>query len=134
VTRYLGIDYGTKRVGLALSDALGLTARPFEVIPRSEVIDRVTELVEEQSIEVLVLGLPTSLSGDEGTSAQQARRLGDELAEVTGATVEYVDERFTSRMADSALLESGMKRRDRKDNVDKVAAAIFLQDYLDRLG
>ena len=70
-----------------------------------------------------------------------ARRIADsldsggvsELALATGVTVEYVDERFTSRMAESTLLESGMKRRDRKENVDKVAAAIFLQDYLDRL-
>ena len=80
------------------------------------------------------MGLPTGLSGDEGTSADQARALGAELAEATGVAVEYFDERFTSRMAEAALLESGMKRRDRKENVDKVAAAIFLQDYLDRIG
>jgi len=80
------------------------------------------------------MGLPTGLSGDEGASAEQARELGAELAEATGVAVEYVDERFTSRMAEAALLESGMKRRDRKENVDKVAAAIFLQDYLDRIG
>jgi len=134
VTRYLGVDYGTKRVGLALSDPLGLTAQPLDVVPRSEVVDRVRELVATESVAVLVMGLPTGLSGDEGASAEQARELGAELAEATGVAVEYVDERFTSRMAEAALLESGMKRRDRKENVDKVAAAIFLQDYLDRIG
>lgn len=134
MTRYLGVDYGTKRVGLALSDPLGLTAQPLDVVPRSEVVDRVRELVATESVAVLVMGLPTGLSGDEGASAEQARELGAELAEATGVAVEYVDERFTSRMAEAALLESGMKRRDRKENVDKVAAAIFLQDYLDRIG
>lgn len=134
MTRYLGVDYGTKRVGLALSDPLGLTAQPLDVVPRSEVVDRVRELVATESVGVLVVGLPTGLSGDEGASAEQARELGAELAEATGVAVEYVDERFTSRMAEAALLESGMKRRDRKENVDKVAAAIFLQDYLDRIG
>ena len=134
MTRYLGVDFGTKRVGLALSDPLGLTAQPLDVVPRSEVVDRVRELVATESVGVLVMGLPTGLSGDEGASAQQARELGAELAEATGVAVEYVDERFTSRMAEAVLLESGMKRRDRKENVDKVAAAIFLQDYLDRIG
>ncbi len=134
MTRYLGVDYGTKRVGLALSDPLGLTAQPLDVVPRSEVVDRVRELVATESVGVLVMGLPIGLSGDEGSSAEQARELGAELAEATGVAVEYVDERFTSRMAEAALLESGMKRRDRKENVDKVAAAIFLQDYLDRIG
>lgn len=134
MTRYLGVDYGTKRVGLALSDSLGLTARPLEVVPRAEVVDHVIELVDREAVGVLVVGLPTGLSGDEGASAEQARELGAELAVATGVPVEYVDERFTSRMAEAALLESGMKRRDRKETVDKVAAAIFLQDYLDRLG
>jgi len=134
VTRYLGVDFGTKRVGLALSDPLGLTAQPLDVVPRSEVVDRIRELVATESVDLLVMGLPTGLSGDEGTSADQARALGAELAEATGVAVEYIDERFTSRMAEAALLESGMKRRDRKENVDKVAAAIFLQDYLDRIG
>ena len=134
MTRYLGVDFGTKRVGLALSDPLGLTAQPLDVVPRSEVVDRIRELVATESVDLLVMGLPTGLSGDEGTSADQARALGAELAEATGVAVEYIDERFTSRMAEAALLESGMKRRDRKEYVDKVAAAIFLQDYLDRIG
>ena len=132
VTRYLGVDYGTKRVGLAVSDGLGLTARPLEVVSRGSVVARVQELVDKFEVSTLVLGLPTSLGGNEGASAIAARALGDELSEAIGIQIEYIDERFTSKLAEDALLESGMKRRERRERVDKVAAAIILQDYLDR--
>ncbi len=132
MTRYLGVDYGTKRVGLAISDGLGLTAHPLEVVSRVSVVARVQELVDEFEISALVLGLPTSLSGGEGASAVGARALGEELSAATGVRVEYLDERFTSKLAEGVLLDSGMKRRDRRETVDKVAAAIILQDYLDR--
>ncbi len=132
MSRSLGVDYGTKRVGLAMSDSLGITARPLSVVPRSAVVDEVVNLVKEHEIGTIVVGLPTGLSGDEGMSASEARNLADELGAATGAEVILVDERYTSRMADDALLESGMKRRKRRENVDKVAAAIILQDYLDR--
>jgi putative Holliday junction resolvase len=132
VTRYLGIDYGTKRVGLALSDGLGITARPLEVVPRSRVGERVVELCAEHGVDMLVVGLPTGLNGQEGAAVAGARALGEELAELTGLPVTYIDERFTSKLAESALLESGMRRRSRRDKVDKVAAAIILQSFLDR--
>ena len=131
MSRSLGIDYGTKRVGLALSDPLGLTARPLAVVPRSKIVEEVVSLVKEQEVGTIVVGLPTGLGGDEGMSASEARKLADELATATGVDVILRDERYTSRMAESALLESGMKRRQRRENVDKVAAAIILQDYLD---
>lgn len=134
MVRYLGIDYGTKRVGLAISDGLGLTARPLEVVPRSKVITRVRDLVSTYDVAGLIIGLPTGLSGNEGVAAEGARRLGEELGRVTGLDVEYVDERFTSRIAEETLLGAGMKRRGRRETVDKVAAAIILQTYLDRLG
>lgn len=129
--RYLGVDYGTKRVGIAISDGLGLTARPLEVVRRSDAADRIAELVEEYEVGKLIVGMPTGLGGQEGESAQGARTLADELAARTDVEVEFVDERFTSRMAEGALLESGMKRRDRREAVDKVAAAIILQGFLD---
>ena len=131
MSRSLGIDYGTKRVGLALSDPLGLTARPLAVVPRSKIVEEVVSLVKEQEVGTIVVGLPTGLGGDEGISASEARKLADELAAATGVDVVLRDERYTSRMAESALLESGMKRRQRRESVDKVAAAIILQDYLD---
>lgn len=131
MSRSLGVDFGTKRVGLAISDSLGLTARPLSVVARSSVIEEVVNLVKEQDIGTIVVGLPTGLSGGEGMSAIEARKLADELGIATGVDVVLIDERFTSRIAEVALVESGMKRRKRRETVDKVAAAIILQDYLD---
>ncbi|MGB7859167.1 MAG: Holliday junction resolvase RuvX [Acidimicrobiia bacterium] len=134
MTRILGVDYGTKRVGLAISDGLALTANPLEVVPRDSAVARVISLIGEYAVEIVVIGLPTGLSGGEGLSAEGARALGEEIGAACPVSIEFVDERFTSRMADEALLESGMKRRERRDTVDKVAAAIILQAYLDQRG
>ena len=125
------MDFGSKRVGLALSDLLGIGATPLAVVGRANAVAEIARVVGERDVDTIVIGLPTSLGGEEGKSAVDARKLGEELAEVTEARVVFQDERFTSRMADSALLESGMKRRDRREKVDKVAAAIILRDYLD---
>lgn len=132
MSRYLGIDYGTKRIGLAISDGLGLTARPLDVVERGELSEYLRELVEEYPVDGVIVGLPTGLSGHEGDSAAGARRLAHEVGELLGVPVDLVDERFTSRMAEDALLEAGMKRRRRKETIDKVAAAIILQTFLDR--
>jgi putative Holliday junction resolvase len=131
VSRSLGVDYGAKRVGLAVSDPLGMTARPLSVVPRTGVVDEVVSLVKELNIGTIVVGLPTGLSGGEGVSASEARRLADELATATGVEIVLRDERFTSRMAEGVLVESGMRRRKRRETVDKIAATIILQDYLD---
>ena len=133
MSRILGVDYGTKRVGLALSDGLGLIASPLTVVDRSQAVSEVARLAQENDVGTIVIGLPTGLGGAEGSAAADARKLGDELALATGVEVVFHDERFTSRMAESVLLESGMKRRERRKTVDKVAAAIILQDYLDSL-
>lgn len=133
MSRCLGVDVGAKRVGLALSDPIGLTATPLDVIDRAVAVEEITRLAQIHEVGTIVVGLPTSLGGGEGTSAVDARSLGDQLAEATEAEIVYLDERFTSRMAESALLESGMKRRERKTTIDKVAAAIILQDYLNTL-
>lgn len=132
MTRYIGIDYGTKRVGLAISDSLGLTARPLEVARPDEVVERLRSLIAEFDVTTVVVGLPTGLRGHEGVSASGARSLADLVRDELGIDVELIDERFTSRMAESALIESGMRRRERRANQDKVAAAIILQSYLDR--
>jgi putative Holliday junction resolvase len=131
VTRVLGIDFGTRRIGLAISDELGLTARPLDVVSPGEFVETMRRIAEEYELDRVIVGLPTGLSGNEGVSAEAARKLGVDVAEQFGLSVEYVDERFTSRIAESALLESGMRRRARKELVDKVAAAIILQTYLD---
>jgi putative Holliday junction resolvase len=131
VTRYLGVDYGQKRVGLAISDGAGITARPLDVIAVDDVDETLPRIVAEYQIDGVVIGLPTSLGGYEGTSAEGAREMGERIGDLLGVPVTFIDERFTTRIAEEALLESGMKRRDRRETVDKVAAAIILQTFLD---
>lgn len=113
-----------------MSDTLGITVRPLDVVPRADAVSVVSEIVKDLDIGKIVVGLPTALGGHEGASADEARALGTEIQEATGVPVVFHDERFTSRMAESNLAEKGMKRRARRENVDKVAAAIILQDYL----
>jgi putative holliday junction resolvase len=134
MSRSLGVDCGSKRVGLALSDPLGISATPVSVVDRSLAVSEIARMVAQRDVDTIVIGLPTGLGGEEGVAALGARQLGEELAKATAAKVVFHDERYTSRMAESALLESGMKRRDRRITVDKVAAAIILQDYLDATG
>ncbi len=131
MSRYLGVDYGTKRIGLAISDDLGLTARPLEVVGRDDLASSLQRIADEYDLAGVIVGLPTSLGGGEGPSATAARELGREIGETIEVPVEFVDERFTSRIAENALLEADMRRRSRKETVDKVAAAIILQSFLD---
>lgn len=131
MNRILGVDYGARRVGIAISDPLGLGATPLEVVDRSKALARISRLVEEQEVGMIVVGLPTGLSGGEGRSAEEARNFGAELERQTEAEVIFQDERFTSRIAEQRLLDAGMKRRERRATVDRMAAAIILQDYLD---
>jgi putative holliday junction resolvase len=130
--RVLGLDHGSRRVGVAVSDALRITAQPLEVVPRTRAINRVKEIVDEYGIAEIVVGLPTSLNGNEGPPAAAARAFGDEIALATGMEVAYVDERFTTVTAEKVMLEAGAKRQVRRDSLDKVAAAIILQTFLDR--
>lgn len=131
--RYLGVDPGKKRVGVAVSDATGLLAAPLEVVSRPVAAKRISELVIEHGIGGLVVGLPRALSGEEGASAHDARELGAELAAETGLPVIFVDERFTSRIAEETLIEIGMRRKKRRQEVDKAAAVLLLQGFLDGL-
>jgi len=127
----LALDYGTKRIGLAVSDLLRLTAQPVATIETTRLNEELPVLVEQFSVEELVVGLPVSLDGTEGVAAAQARALAASAAELTGLPVTMVDERFTTRIAESAMLEAGVKRRDRRHQVDRLAATILLQGYLD---
>ncbi len=133
LARYLGIDPGERRIGIALSDPLGIIAQPHVVLDmrRGPVLDEIHAICVEYAVETIVIGLPTSLSGVEGSAAERARVLGDEVAGATGCEVVFFDERFTTVQAEAALLEGGMRRRERRETVDKVAAAVMLQGYLD---
>jgi putative Holliday junction resolvase len=136
LTRYLGIDPGERRIGVALSDPLGIIAQPHIVLDRrrGSVLEEIRAMCAEYGVAKIVIGLATSLTGAEGSAAGRARELGDEIAEATGCEVVFFDERFTTVQAEAALLEGGMKRRKRRETVDKVAAAVMLQGYLDWQG
>ena len=131
--RTLGIDYGRKRVGVALSDGLGIAAHPFEVLDAGpDLMARLAELVVENDVIRVVIGLPVSLDGSERAAARSARRFAERVEESLDADVVMYDERFTSRIAEGAMLEAGTSRAGRRSRVDKVAAAVMLQGYLDR--
>jgi putative Holliday junction resolvase len=132
--RALAIDVGSVRLGLAITDPLGITAQPLEVLKRTTPVRdlaAIQKIVSDQEVGVLVLGLPLNMDGSEGPAAQAARAFG-ELLGPTGLPIDYVDERLSTVMAESALLEADLRRRDRKQVRDKVAATIILQTWLDQ--
>lgn len=132
--RILGIDYGLRRVGAALSDPGRSIASPLEVYERrGPRVDarHYRELVDEERIERIVVGLPVHASGEEGESARAARAFGTWLSEVTGRPVVYCDERYTTTIAEEILRESGVRASKRKALRDQLAAQILLQGYLD---
>lgn len=133
--RALGIDLGTKRIGVALSDTAGSMATPYEVVARSGSREqdhrRIGALAEEAGVQCLVVGLPLSLDGSVGRAAQSAIDEADELATATGLPVELWDERLTTVSADRDLIALDMKTDARRRVVDKVAASIMLQAWLD---
>jgi putative Holliday junction resolvase len=133
--RALGIDLGSKRVGVALSDSDGRLATPYEVVPRSGDRQRdhrrIAALAEEAGAECLVVGLPLSLDGTVGAAARSALDEAEELAAATGLPVETWDERLTTVTADRDLLAMNLKAPARRKVVDKLAAAIMLQGWLD---
>jgi putative Holliday junction resolvase len=133
-TRLLGVDTGTVRVGLAITDPDRKIAFPLAIYPRrNREADAAyfRKLVDEEAVGQLIVGLPVHLSGQEGVKAAEARAFGQWLGEVTGLPVIYYDERFTTVEAESALWSAGLTHRQRKDRRDKVAAQILLQSYLD---
>lgn len=130
--RVLAIDPGTVRVGLAVSDTLRITAQPLEVIATENAVDRITAICSELEIEEIVIGLPVTERGELGESVERARQLRQEVESATGLNVVEIDERYTSRMADKMMIQGGARRRTRRQNLDKVAAAVILRTYLDR--
>lgn len=134
MTRILGFDFGTRRVGAALSDPGRTMAFPLEVYQlRGPEPDarHFRELVLENEVERVVVGLPVHTSGREGELASRARKFGEWLSSVTARPVVYFDERFTTIEAEQSLIDAGLSRQKRKAMRDKLAAQIMLQSYLD---
>jgi putative Holliday junction resolvase len=133
-TRLLGVDYGTVRVGLAISDAGRRLASPLAVYERKgREADALyfRTLIETEEVGALVVGLPVHLDGREGQKAVEARAFGAWLAEAAGLPVTFCDERFSTVEAESALWQAGLTHKKRKAKRDRVAAQILLQAYLD---
>lgn len=137
--RILGLDYGTKTVGVAVSDALGLTAQAVETITRKEenklrrTCARIEELIAEYSVEKIVLGFPKHMNNDIGERAEKALEFRDMLQRRTGLEVIMWDERLTTVEAERTLIESKVRRENRKKHIDQIAAVFILQGYLDFL-
>jgi putative holliday junction resolvase len=136
--RVLGLDLGTKRIGVAVSDRSGTIASPLVVLERgrSRAADhaRIAELVSAEEAERVVVGLPISLSGADGPAARAARKEAAALATVVGVPVETHDERLTTVTAERRLAERGVRGKRRRAVVDKAAAAVILQSWLDARG
>jgi putative Holliday junction resolvase len=134
----LGLDYGGRRIGVAVSDPTGTLASPLETLTRRAgkrpPLTTLEALARNQEVEALVVGLPLTLSGEEDAWCAEVREVGDELGRRLGLPVHYVDERMTSVRAERAVRASGLPRRQREDKarIDAAAAALILQAYLDR--
>jgi putative Holliday junction resolvase len=138
VPRILGIDYGERRVGLALSDPTGLIAQPHSTLKRRRgkrpPVAAVEAVVREYGVTEIVVGLPLGLDGEENDWTREVRSFGAAVGERTSLPVHYVDERMTSVRAERAVRSIGLPKheRERKDRIDAAAAALILQAYLDR--
>ncbi|MDD6797529.1 MAG: Holliday junction resolvase RuvX [Bacteroides sp.] len=134
--RILGLDYGTKTVGVAVTDALGITVQPLETITRDAdnklrpTLRRIEELIEEMNVQEIVLGLPLNMDGSEGERATRSREFADMLERRTGLSVHLLDERLTTLEADEILDSCGIPKKNHKRYVDSVAAVLILEDYV----
>lgn len=130
--RIVALDPGTHRVGVAVSDPIGLTAQPVTVLRRGPgFIADLTAMLGGWEVATIVVGLPVGLDGREGSAAEAARELAAEVAAATGIPTVLYDERFSTVVAERAMIAGGARRERRRLRRDAVAAAVFLQDYLD---
>jgi putative holliday junction resolvase len=135
--RIMGLDPGEKRIGIALSDPLGITAQPYAVIEKnsgSKLIEKLKEIIEKKDVGKIVVGMPYSLKGEKGESAEKTMEFIRYLNKNTGIEIEITDERFTTAFSERVMLEGNASRKKRRQNIDKIAASVMLQGYLDRKG
>ena len=137
--RILGLDYGSKTVGVAVSDPLGFTAQGVEIIRRKsenkmrQTLARIEELIAQYQVEEIVLGLPKNMNNTLGDRAEKSLELKETLERRTGLPVVMWDERLTTVSANRVLMETGVRRENRNEHVDEIAAVFILQGYLDYL-
>ncbi len=135
--RIMGLDFGSKTVGVAISDSLLITAQGIETIERKEenklrrTLARIEELIVEYEVQEIVLGLPKNMNDSIGGQAQLVMEFKDKLERRTGIPVTLWDERLTTVAANKVMMEAGIRREHRKEQIDKIAACLILQGYLD---
>lgn len=132
--RILALDHGTKRIGVAVSDELKLIATPLEFIPAEPVaafLARLKEIVQAKEVELIVIGMPRNMDGSYGPAALKVQEFVAVLRDAIAIPIQTWDERLTSAQANRLLLQGNVRREDRKQKVDKMAAAILLQSWLD---
>ncbi len=132
--RALGLDLGTKTIGVAYSDELGLTAQPLTTIRREGLrrdIEMLRDIVNDRGATHLIIGLPLNMNGSEGPRAEATRRFGDQLTQQITLPLIYWDERLTTVAAERSLLEADVSRKKRREVIDQVAATLILQGWLD---
>lgn len=130
--RLFGLDIGGKRIGVAVSDELGMIASPVKAIDaRGDVAAEMRALMSEYGVSRLIVGLPVGMSGREGPQATEVRSVADDLGKTLGVDIVYSDERLSSAVANRALIGQGTRRNKRKQQIDAMAAAVILQGYLD---
>lgn len=132
--RILAIDHGAVRMGLALSDELGIIAQPLEFVPAEPLekfFTRLKEIITEKQVELLLVGMPRNMDGSYGPAAAKVKEFIEALKAIVTIPIKTWDERLTSAQANRMLIQADVRRDQRKQKVDKTAAAILLQSYLD---
>lgn len=135
--RILALDHGTRRIGVAISDELKMIAQPLEYIatePFADFLNRLKQLIREKEVEMILLGLPRNMDGSYGPAALKVQEFAAALRGAVTVPVQTWDERLTSVIANRLLIQGNVRREKRKQKVDKMAAAILLQSYLDARG
>lgn len=137
ISRLMGLDFGSKTVGVALSDPTGLIASPFEIVKREKedklrrTLARIEEIIAEYNVKKIILGYPVNMDGSEGERVRKTEEFRDMLVRRTGLDVIFFDERLTTVEAHEIMSDCEVKGTDRKKYVDKIAAALILQGYMD---
>lgn len=133
--KVLSVDYGDVRTGIAISDVRGMLASPLCVIEQSyqpKLVDKIVQIVEENKIEKIVIGLPRNMDGSYGYRCDECRSLGDAIAQKIDIDIFYEDERLTTVMAHNVLSDNNVRGKKRKQTVDAVSAVMILQSFLDK--
>lgn len=134
--RKMGIDYGDKRIGIALTDALCIISSPYEVyknVGQEDALNHICKLAKEFDVDAIAMGLPLNMDGTEGDRALIHRDFGQKLEEQSGIKVYFVDERLTSAEAEEILISSGVRREKRKELIDKISAQLILESFVNNL-